>query len=81
MFLTADQVQQLTGYRRPTAQRAWLDRNLVPYFVAASGRPIILRSSLDALHNPRSNGTTAHPGLRLATANVPARPGVVLRRR
>lgn len=53
MFLTVAEVLQLTGYKRGSEQRAWLQRNRVPFFVAASGRPIILRSDLESLHNPR----------------------------
>lgn len=46
MFLTANELAELTGYTRSTKQRAWLDRNGAPYYVAASGRPIVLQSTL-----------------------------------
>ena len=71
-FLSREDVETLTGYRKPSAQRAWLDRNAIPYFASGSGRPIILR---EALHDRtiRSNGPQTHPRLRLAAPAVSAR--------
>jgi hypothetical protein len=40
-FLTPAELVELTGYKRPTAQRAWLDRNGISYIMALSGRPIV----------------------------------------
>ena len=39
MFLTREQVQELTGYRRPSAQIKQLRSQGVHYFVAADGYP------------------------------------------
>jgi hypothetical protein len=41
MFLNDAELRQLTGYRRPSAQRAWLKLNAVPYCVALSGYPVV----------------------------------------
>lgn len=41
MFLTADDLVQLTGYRRSSAQRRRLDALGVPYHATRSGRPVV----------------------------------------
>lgn len=69
LFLTPAEKIELTGYRRKSAQIAWLKRNRVPHFVNAGGDPVILRSTFDALHNARPHGSTAHQGLRLAASD------------
>lgn len=43
MFLTPDQLHELTGYVRPSAQARWLRDHRYPYEVAADGRPRVLR--------------------------------------
>lgn len=41
MFLTPDQLRELTGYRMPAYQVRWLQRNGVRHFVRADGRPSV----------------------------------------
>ena len=72
MFLSAEQVHELTGYRRYSKQRECLDRNAVPYFLAASGRPVVLKANLEQ-RTIRPDGPKTHPRLRLAAANAQAR--------
>ena len=72
MFLTAAELEQLTGYRRYSKQRQALDRNAVPYFVAASGRPVVLKEDL-VKRIVRPDGPKANPRLRLAAANASPR--------
>jgi hypothetical protein len=43
MFLTADELHQLTGYLLPAYQRRWLTNHGWKFERAASGRPIVLR--------------------------------------
>lgn len=69
MFLTPEQVQELTGYRRPSMQRMWLERSGVPYFTSRSGKPIILRSDLEQRTMPR-DGPPKNQRLRLAASSV-----------
>lgn len=71
MFLTVIQVEELTGYRRYSRQRAVLDRNAVPYFTAASGRPVVLKE--DLVQRTISHGSSANQRLRLAASNAAAR--------
>lgn len=62
MFLTPDELRELTDYRRPADQRRWLDRHGIHYWVGASGRPKVLRSSLQQLattNSPRGPDWTA----------------------
>jgi len=75
MFMTAIELEVLTGYRRPSAQRAWLSRNRIPHFVAASGRPVVVREALnvDQRRLPPANGPKAQPRLRLAATALPPR--------
>lgn len=40
-FLTPDQVEQLTGYKKPAKQIGWLCRNAIPHYVNRQGRPVV----------------------------------------
>lgn len=40
-FLTALEVELLTGYRKPAKQIQWLSRNAVPHYVNRQGRPVV----------------------------------------
>ncbi len=73
VFLSANEVLELTGYRRYSKQREALDRNAVPYFTAASGRPVVLKEALHERKIVRPNGPKTHPRLRLAAQAAPAR--------
>ena len=46
MFLTADELQELTGYVRPSAQVRWLIRNGVAHYRRADGKPVVTREAL-----------------------------------
>jgi hypothetical protein len=48
MFLTAVELADLTGLRRPTAQYAWLRENGWPVERDARGRPRLLRAVVEA---------------------------------
>lgn len=51
-LLTASELSNLTDYQRPADQRKWLDRNGVPYYVGATGRPKVLWSDLERHQAP-----------------------------
>jgi hypothetical protein len=59
---------ELTGYRRRTMQRKILDRNGIPYFVAASGRPVVLKENLVERKVSGPDGPKTQPRLRLAAS-------------
>lgn len=44
MFLSRSELQEMTGYKRPTAMRRWLGENGFEYAVAADGYPRVLRA-------------------------------------
>ncbi len=43
MFLTADQLRELTGYQKPALQRCWLAENGYSFDVRRDGRPVVSR--------------------------------------
>lgn len=47
LFLDAEQLKLLTGYVKPSKQIAWLQRNGIPHFVNAAGRPVVFATPLD----------------------------------
>lgn len=57
MFLTAEELAELTGYILPAYQRRWLTAHAYPHEVAASGRPVVARSYVDG----RLGGKVAVP--------------------
>lgn len=44
MFLTSEELRDLTGYVMPSAQMRWLDRNGWEYMVSGMNRPKVLRA-------------------------------------
>lgn len=46
MFLTAEEVRQLTGYRFKSLQRRWLEEQGLPFKVSKDGRPVLLRATI-----------------------------------
>jgi hypothetical protein len=44
MFLTAEEIEQLTGYLINTKQIEWLRNRVWKYEVSRTGRPVVLRS-------------------------------------
>ena len=47
MFLTPDELAELTGYKTPARQCRWLDRAGYPFETAATGRPKVLRAFVE----------------------------------
>lgn len=54
MFLTADQLYDLTGYRLAAYQVKWLRKAGVRHFVRADGKPRVLPSALEGFTPGRS---------------------------
>ncbi|HEY1724001.1 MAG TPA: DUF4224 domain-containing protein [Steroidobacteraceae bacterium] len=46
MFLTREQLEELTGYRQPARQIGWLRKNGVQHFVRADGHPTVRADSI-----------------------------------
>jgi hypothetical protein len=47
MFLTREEIKQLTGYCRPTAQIGWLKAEEFKFKIAADGRPRVLKTEVE----------------------------------
>jgi len=47
IFLSADQVIELTGYVKPSKQIEWLKRRGIPHFINAAGRPVVSADLMD----------------------------------
>ncbi len=46
MFLTQQEIEQLTGCRQKAAQLRWLGRNGIKFFIRADGAPAVARESV-----------------------------------
>lgn len=46
LFLTSEELKELTDLKVPKAQIRWLNKHNYPYEVSASGKPKVLRSFL-----------------------------------
>ena len=55
LFLTREQMIELTGYKQAPNQIAWLARNGVRHWVAGTGRPVVPRSGLDGTQGRNDN--------------------------
>ena len=49
MFLTRDELLQLTGYKRCYDQLRWLEANKVPHVVNAAGKPVVSRAAAEVM--------------------------------
>jgi hypothetical protein len=47
MFLTREEIKQLTGYKIPSAQIRWLQQEEFKFKVAADGYPRVLKSEVE----------------------------------
>lgn len=47
MFLTADELRELTGYQTAAAQIRWLTANGIRHWIAKTGRPVVPKSAID----------------------------------
>jgi hypothetical protein len=54
MFLTQEQLCEMTGYRRYSGQRRWLQREGISFRIRADGRPVVLISDLTKAPPPQA---------------------------
>lgn len=47
MFLSRDQIAELTGYVRASKQLEWLRKNGIRHWVGRTGRPVVPCSAID----------------------------------
>lgn len=66
MTLSEQQLTEITGLRRPSAIRRWLDNQRLPYLMGADGWPRVLESIIvSRLGGAISQASTNEPKLRL----------------
>ena len=65
MFLTEDELRELTGRERPSAQTRWLTAQRWPFALDSSGRPKVLRSVVETKLGGHAT-IPREPALRLA---------------
>ena len=56
MFLSRTELQEMTGYKRPSSMRRWLGENGYNYEVARDGYPRVLRAAVEM----KLGGTETH---------------------
>ena len=47
LLLAPDELRDLSGYRNHALQVGWLVANTIPYFLDSSGRPRVLRRTIE----------------------------------
>lgn len=50
LFLTDEEMQQLTGYARKSKQVAWLKAQGIPFRPNATGHPVVTRTAIEGRH-------------------------------
>lgn len=66
MFLSNSDVEQLTGYQKPTAQARWLEQVGLPYLKGGDGKLKVLRLAVEQkLGAAPANKPNREPKLRL----------------
>lgn len=63
MFLTEEEIKQLTGKARPGAQRRELARMQIKFLVNCLGRPVVCRSEVEATASTRGGQRKTTPNL------------------
>ena len=53
IFLSTDETQELTGYKKPALQRKWLAKNGYSFDVRGDGRPVVSVAHYEARHSPQ----------------------------
>lgn len=64
-LLTSEELEVLSGYRKPTAQSRWLKQNDFPFVLGGDGRPKVLRQVVEARLGGKVTEIKREPQLRL----------------
>jgi len=65
MFLTTNELAELTGYSRPSCQIRWLRQNGWPFAVGGDQRPKVLQAVVRVRLGDNSQHASNEPTLRL----------------
>lgn len=63
MFLSPEQIEQLTGYRKAALQRQWLINNGYSFDVRADGRPVVSKAHYESRHGLKLSKRASVPNL------------------
>jgi hypothetical protein len=61
MFLTKNDIEALTGYKKPALQRRWLVENGYSFDVRADARPAVLADQVRARQATKGSERATHP--------------------
>ena len=61
MFLTREEIEELTERKRKADQVAWLRRHRIPYLVSAAGHPRVSRAFVENVLAGKRNVTEPEP--------------------
>lgn len=68
MFLTKEELHELTGYVRPADQCRWLEKRRWKFAVSGLGRPVVLRKHVEemlSLDVPKKEPARPEPKLNM----------------
>nr|WP_171049602.1 DUF4224 domain-containing protein [Pseudomonas nicosulfuronedens] len=71
MVLTAIELVELSGYRKPSAQARWLERNGFPFVMGGDGQPKVLRQAVEGRLGGKLGEKKREPQLRLRSGQQP----------
>ena len=55
LFLTDEEMHELTGYKRKAEQIEALKANVIPYTLTGQGKPRVCRSVIEGSHRPKKS--------------------------
>ena len=61
MFLTPDEIEELTERKRKADQAAWLRKHGIPFLIGANGHPRVSRSYVENVLAGRSDANQPEP--------------------
>ena len=62
-FLMPDEIQQLTGYQKPSYQKRWLAKRGYSFDVRSDGWPVVCRAYYEGCHNRNFTKRLSEPDL------------------
>ena len=63
IFLVPEEIQELTGYKKPAYQKRWLAKRGYPFDVRCDGHPVVCRAYYEGCHNRNFTKRPSEPDL------------------
>lgn len=70
MFLSTSDLEQLTGYQKPSAQARWLGQVGIPFLKGGDGKLKVLRLAVEQRLGAPTKRSEREPQLRLPSKNT-----------